>query len=194
MLFRVYGMGFRFDDSALSGREDLLQVFRLKRRQGEKQICHAMPGRHKAVCNPAIEAVGETLLAAPEGKVSSSDGSCGQQFSEKNVGAKMRVVVAVNAIWLGAVKPPEFLKLGRHYVLERTRKAGMKDDMRHAMPPKIARQPLLMFDQFGGNAQRRELRRQVQMKAGIDAMLLRNAAGSRRVFHEHPAKKGLLLI
>jgi hypothetical protein len=131
-------MSLHFDNELIGQVEYAVKAFRrFKWFQGEEEVRQSMTPAQSPIYYPAIAAVGEILLSRLKGEVTPNDGPWRQEATEKDVGTKVHVVVTVKAFRYPPIETSKFIKLSPHDVFEGGNQAGMKQNLREAVPKQV---------------------------------------------------------
>jgi len=118
-----------------SQQKDPLQTsLRFQGGKREEEVDESVTPSEQAVHNSAIETVAPTLLTRLKGKISPNEQPLRQQLLNQDVGAKVGVMMAIEAIRGLFVKTLELVHLCRNHVLERANEPWMKDNASQRMP------------------------------------------------------------
>ena len=143
-----------------------------------------MPLRQKTVNSTVIETLGKAPFPRLEVKVSPNDCPARQQTGQKDVRAKVHVVMAVEPHRRSSIEPTELFQLRRDHIFERARQRWVKHGLGQTMPPKASGDSLLMLDELDGAVRLGERGSEIQVQAGVDSLLQGDPRSQFGVLHE----------
>ena len=185
------GCGLDLDDMPTSEGQDARQPIGCRqRRQRKEEVDQAIAASQPAVHEPAVDPVEVATLAGREREIPPHEAADGEQALDEEVRAEVHVVVPVEAHGIGAVQATELGDLGADHVFESAGESRLEDNRSEAIPGQIPRQDRLLFDEAARATRRRPRSGEVQMKAGVDAVVTGDARGTLRIGHEHHGAHG----
>ncbi len=118
------------------------------------------------------------LLSSFEREVSPDDRTARHKILENYIGAKMHVVVAIQALGPNAIKPFILLLLRLNHIFKRSSKSWMKEDRCKPAGTQEARDLLLLLHEARRALAGRVSKGEIQMETRIHAMLKRKTGSS----------------
>ena len=128
-------MCFDLNGKSFSQANDFL--YACQRRQGhhrKKEISHLVPASQYPVESTAVKTLAKVHPARFIRKTAPDNCFGRQQSSQDNVGAEVNMMMAINAVGVGAEEAPELGILRFDYILEGRNQAGMENRLMQPTP------------------------------------------------------------